>query len=249
MATTNAKWFIYAGIMLICLSLSGCSLFSAQAKPDQQTKSDGQELQYLEKAKRPPPVYFDLEGQIEDLFKALNTLDFAKAQQAYQNVQATWEAAKRESGTMKGVKETDEALTSLGSALSAEKGPESIASLNKFTYSLNQLLMNYKLSPLSDIVNFATISRNVAWAVGESDFKKAKVRSEELKKTWASAKVNLEQPGILGEVTKAHDSVSKIEGSVSAENQMAAEDQLKKFDESLTKIRNFYKNKNTSFMP
>jgi hypothetical protein len=176
-------------------------------------------------------------------------MDFATAQQAYQKVEATWEAAKNESGNIKGVQETDEALKSVGSALSAEKGPESIDSLNKFTYSLSQLLMNYKLSPLSDIVNLATISRNIAWEVKERDFKKAKVRSEELKKTWSATKVNLEQPGILGEVTKAHDSVSKIENSVAAENQKASEDQLKKFDESLTKIRNFYKNKSTSLMP
>lgn len=246
----GAKLFIQAWLLLLCLLCSGCSWFTAQSKPDQQKNSnESQELTYLEKVKRPPPIYFDLEAEIEDLFKAINKLDFSKAQAEYQKVQTTWAKAKNQSGNIKGVKETDEALTTLGSSLSSGKGPESIASLNKFTNSLGTLLMNYKLSPLSDIVNLATISRNIAWELAERDFKTAQLRTDELKKTWEATKVNLEQPGILGEITKAHDVIGKIKNTVAAENQMASEDQLKKFDEGLTKIRNFYKQKSTSKMP
>lgn len=75
------------------------------------------------------------------------------------------------------------------------------------------------------------------------------MRAEELKKTWEQSKVNLEQAGILGEVTKAHDDVAKIKGSVTAENKMAADGQIKKFNESMTKIRDFYRQKNQSIMP
>lgn len=247
----HGKSFVAVGLMLIWILLfSGCSWFNPQAKLEQQTASDeGQELTYMEKVKHPPTVYFDLEAQIEDLFNSLNKLDFAKARAEYQKVQISWETAKAETGNIKGIKEADEALIALGSMLSSEKANESMTSLNKFTGRLGQLLMNYKLSPLADIVNLATISRNITWELEDRDFEKSLVRTEELKNTWEATKVNLEQPGILGEVTKAHDGVGKIRSAVSAENKMLAEDQLKKFNESLTKIRNFYKEKNMSYMP
>jgi hypothetical protein len=246
------KYFTYISILtILCLLISGCSWFNKQAKPDPLAQPEGsdQELSYLEKVKRPPLVFFDLEGQIETLFKPLNKMDFSAAQEEYQKTKTLWEKSKTEAGNIKGVKETDAAFNGLGSAIAAQKGPESLASLNKFTNSLNQLLMNYKLSPLSDIVTLATISRNISWQLEDQDFKKSQVRAEELKKTWESSKVNLEQPGIFGEITKAHDSVGKIKGAVTAENKMAADDQIKKFNESMTKIRNFYREKNASIMP
>lgn len=240
------KWLIYIVIIYTILSLmSGCSWFTKQAKPD----DNGKDLTYMEKVKRPPLIFFDLAGQIEDLFKPLNKMDFIQAQAEYQKVLTTWEKAKVEAGNIKGVQETDEAIKTLGSAIMAGKSSESLGALNKFTNSLQELLTNYKLSPLSDIVNLATISRNISWELTDQDFKKALVRAEELKKTWEQSKVNLEQAGILGEVTKAHDAVGKIKGSVTAENKMAGDAQIKKFNESLGKIREFYKQKNASLMP
>lgn len=236
-------------ILTICILLSflsGCSWFGGtQAKPD----DSAQDLTYLQKIKRPPLAFFDLAGQMEDLFKPLNKMDFDKAQEEYQKVQVTWEKAKDEAGNIKGIKETDEAFKALGAAITAGKTSESMASMNKFANSLNELLTNYKLSPLSDIVNLATISRNVSWELEDKDFKKSLVRAEELEKTWEQSKVNLEQAGILSEVTKAHDAVSKIKGSVTAENKMSTEGQIKKFNESLGKIRDFYKQKNQSIIP
>jgi hypothetical protein len=241
------KWLVHIAIIYTLLSLiSGCSWFNKQAKPPDNTKQD---LTYIEKVRRPPLIFFDLESQIEDLFKPLNKMDFARAQEEYQKIRATWEIGKAEAGSIKGVDEADEAIKLLGSAIMAGKATESMSALNKFTNSLQDILTNYKLSPLSDIVNLATISRNISWELTDQDFKKALVRAEELKKTWEQSKVNLEQAGILSEVTKAHDAIGKIKGSVTAENKMASDAQIKKFDESMGKIRDFYKQKNESILP
>lgn len=239
-------------MVTICLLIAltaGCSWFGAQTKPAPQPENNAQDLTYMEKVKRPPLVFFDLAAQLDSLFKPLNKMDFTAAQEEYQKLQTTWEKAKTEAGNIKGVTETDEAAKALGLAIASQKAAESMSVMNKFANSLQDLLMNYKLSPLSDIVNLSTISRNVAWELEDQDFKKAMVRTEELEKTWERSKVNLEQAGILSEVTKAHDDIGKIKGAVTAENKMAARDQLKKFDESMSKIRDFYRQKNQSMMP
>jgi len=236
--------------LLICLP-AGCSRLGTYTQPVPQSKPETgqQELTYLEKVKRPPLVYFDLASELDELFKPLNKMDLTQAQAEYQKTLTLWETAKAETGDIKGIKETDETLKSLGTAIAAGKSQESMAGLNKFSNSLQELLTNYKLSPLSDIVHLATISRNVSWELEDHDFKKAFVRTEELKKTWEQSKTNLEQAGILSEVTKAHESIDKIKGSVTAENKMAADAQVKKFNESLTKIRNFYRQRNQSMLP
>ncbi|HBS58313.1 MAG TPA: hypothetical protein DEA44_03490 [Firmicutes bacterium] len=247
---SRKKWICFSFVLylLVCLP-AGCSRLGVQPAPQSKPENGQQELTYVEKVKRPPSVYFDLVSALDELFKPLNKMDFTQAQAEYQKALALWETAKTETGTVKGVQETDEALKSLGTAIAAGKSQESMAGLNKFANNLQELLTNYKLSPLSDIVNLAAISRNVSWELADHDFKKAFVRTEELEKTWEQSKTNLEQAGILSEVTKAHESVDKIKGAVTAENKMAADSQLKKFNESLMKIRNFYRQKNQSMMP
>ena len=241
---------IFGLCLLICLP-AGCSRLGTFTQPAPQSKPETgqQELTYVEKVKRPPSVYFDLASELDELFKPLNKMDLTQAQAEYQKTLTLWETAKAETGDIKGMKETDEALKSLGTAIAAGKSQESMAGLNKFSNNLQELLTNYKLSPLSDMVNLATISRNVSWELEDHDFKKAFVRTEELKKTWEQSRTNLEQAGILSEVTKAHESIDKIKGSVTAENKMAADAQLKKFNESLTKIRDFYRQRNQSMLP
>ena len=249
---SKQKWAYSALVLylLICLP-AGCSRLGTFTQPVPQSKPESgqQELTYAEKVRRPPLVYFDLASELDALFKPLNKMDLPQAQAEYQKILTLWETAKTETGDIKGVKETDEALKSLGTAIAAGKSQESMAGLNKFANNLQELLTNYKLSPLSDIVNLATISRNVSWELEDHDFKKAFVRTEELKKTWEQSKTNLEQAGILSEVTKAHESIEKIKGSVTAENKMAADAQLKKFNESLSKIQNFYRQRNESILP
>lgn len=238
-------------ICLLMLQLSGCTWLNSPAKPEPQVKPGNSEpeLTYLEKVKRPPTSFFDLVSQIDNLFKPLNKMDFVQAQEEYQKMLTTWESAKAEAGNIKGIKETDEAIVALGTFIATGKASESMAGLNKFTNHLQELLTNYKLSPLSDIINLSTISHNVSWELENHDYKKAFVRTEELKKTWEQSKTNLEIVGILGEVTKGHEAIAKIKGAVTAENKMSADDQLKKFNENLEKIRDFYRQRNNSILP
>lgn len=243
------KWV--CPFLIIYLLMTGCSQLGSYSRtlPQSKPETGNQELTYLEKVRRPPLVFFDLANQIGALFQPLNNMDWPQTQAEYQKTLTIWESAKAAAGNIKGVKESDEAILALGASIAAGKTEESMAGLNKFTNHLQELLTNYKLSPLSDIVNLETISRNISWELENRDFKKAFVRTEELKKTWGQSKTNLEQAGILGEVTKAHETVDRIKGSVTAENKMATEDQLKKFTESLGKIRDFYKQKNESKLP
>ncbi|WP_232035525.1 DUF4363 family protein [Methylomusa anaerophila] len=156
-------------------------------------------------------------------------------------MQTLWEKTKAIVGEKKGVKEGEAAIQKLSVGIGEKKITESYESLNKFMSSVSDIGKSYKLSPVADIITLGNAVRNVSFYVEDKNWRKAAVKVEELEGTWEQVKPAMEQVGILGEVTKTHATVKQIKDAVNAENKGSFSDQLASINESLGRIRNFFR--------
>jgi hypothetical protein len=197
----------------------------------------------IERFWSPPGELYDLEATAGVIFEGINTADWPQAQAGLSTLQTTWQQVKPLIGAKKGVKEADAALDKLVTSVDEKKIANSYEALNKFMGSISDIGKSYKLSPLSDIIAIGNSLRNVNFYVADNDWKKAITKAKELEGTWGQAKPSLEKIGILGEVTAAHTTMNQIKDAVNAENAGSFQDHIADINESMGRIRNFYRGK------
>lgn len=154
-----------------------------------------------------------------------------------------WQQAKAAVGDKKGVKEADAAMEELTAAINNKKITGSYESLIKFMGSISDIGKSYKLSPIADIIAVSNGIRNVSFFVEDKNWTKAAAKVKELQGTWEKVKPGMEQIGVWGEVTKTHATVNQMKDAINAENKGAFEEQQAAINESMGRIREFFRGK------
>ncbi|WP_425061124.1 hypothetical protein SCACP_18970 [Sporomusa carbonis] len=235
-------------VVILSFSLSGCGVLSGPA-PKPEIGPAGKPVEakpnppFMERFISAPAELYDLEATAGVVFEGINKEDWAQAQAGLGNLQTLWQQAKAAVGDKKGVKEADEAIGKLTAAINAQKVTNSYESLNKFMGSISDIGKSYKLSPVADIIATGNSVRNVSFYVEENDWKKAASKVKELQGTWEQVKPSMEQVGILGEVTKVHSTINQMKDAVNAENKGVFMEHQANINESLGRIRDFFRGK------
>ena len=234
-------------VISLTLLVSGCNMFTPLKKPEigpagspVETKPNPPISQRFES---PPKELYDLEATAGVIFQGINKKDWVQAERGIATLQTLWPQIKDLAGNKKGLKDADEALTTLETDINKQSSLASYESLIKFMASVSDVGKSYKLSPLSDIVAIGNTIRNVSFYVQEKNWDKAKAKMKELEGAWGQAKPSMEKVGILGEITKTHSAVKQLKDAVEAENKGAAEEQIANINESMGIIREYYHGK------
>jgi hypothetical protein len=244
--TTSIKTVV--AVVILAFNLSGCGLLSGPApKPDVGPAGKPVEAKpnppFIERFYASPTELYDLESTAGVVFEGINKEDWSQAQAGLNNLQILWQQAKGAVGDKKGVKEADEAISKLTAAIDGQKVTDSYENLIKFMGSVSDIGKSYKLSPIADIIAVSNSIRNVSFYVADKDWKKAAAKVKELQSTWEQVKPSMEQIGILGEITKVHSTVTQIKDAVDAENKGSFMEQQANINESMGRVRDFFRGK------
>ncbi len=238
---------VFIAVAIFLLSISGCGLSEPAPKPEIGPAGKPVESKpnppFLERFYSAPTELYDLESTAGVIFEGITKADWAQAQAGIGNLQTLWQQAKAAVGDKKGVKEADEAIGKLATAINGQKVPDAYENLIKFMGSIGDIGKSYKLSPIADIIAVSNAIRNVSFYVEDDDWKKATAKVKELQGTWAQLKPSMEQVGILGEITKVHSTVTQIKDAVDAENKGSFMEQQANINESMGRVRNFFRGK------
>lgn len=241
------KFLITIGFIITCLCLSGCGMFSPAPKPDIGPAGKPVESKpnppVTERFQSPPAEIYDLEALAGAVFEGINKQNWPEASGNFAQMQTTWLTVKSSVGEKKGVKEGDEAIQKLSTALSESNILESYESLNKFMGSVSDIGKSYKLSPIAEIIAIGNSIRSVSFYVQANNWPKASSKVKELESTWQHSKPALEQAGVLGEATKIHSRVNQLKSSVTAETKGSSEEHIASLNESMSIMRQFYRGK------
>lgn len=236
-----------AVLVLTALTVAACGLMSPAKKPEVGPAGKPTEAKpnppFFERFASAPGQLYDLEAIAGSLFAAVNKEDWPQAESGFYALQGAWEQTKPLVGKKKGVKEADEALANLNTNILNKKVTASYENLNKFMGAVGDIGKSYKLSPLSDIVAVGNAVRSVSFYVEDNNWSKAAARVKGLEDTWGHVKPSVEQVGILAAVTTAHSQIKQLKDAVNAENKGAVVEQVTNLNESLGKIREFYRGK------
>ena len=248
MLITNKKMYSLAAVLMVsCFLFSACSLYEPAKKPDIGPAGKPTDSKpnppFTERFLSPPAELYDLEATAGVVFEGINKENWTQSESGLSNLQTLWLTAKPLVGEKKGVKEAEQALQDLTIAVAGKEVTKSYESLNKFMGSISEIAKSYKLSPLSDIIAIDNTIRNVAFYVEDRNWSKAAAKAKELDDTWGQVKPSKEKTGILGETTAAHATVKQLKDAVNAENKGAVEDNIANMNESMGRIREFYRGK------
>ncbi len=237
-------------LIILSLFLTGCGLSPGlQPAPKPEVGPAGKPVEakpnppFIERFFSAPVELYDLEATAGVVFEGINKGNWSQAQAGLANLQTLWQQAKTTVGDKKGVKEADEAIGKLTGSINSEKVTESYESLIKFMGSISDIGKSYKLSPIADIIAVSNGIRNVSFYVEDKDWKKAASKVKELQGTWEKVKPSLEQVGVLGDVTKTHSIVNQMKDAVNAENKGAFLEHQANINESMGRIREFFRGK------
>lgn len=240
-------WLIPVFLCTLTLATTGCGLGQPAPKPEFGPAGKPAEAKpnppLLSRFATAPVELYDLETAAGAVFEGINKGDWQQAENNARNMYDLWQQAKQKTGDMKGVADGDKALDKLQAAVAAKKITASYENLNKFMSTAADIGKNYKLSPLADIIGLGNAVRAVAFYVEEQDWSKAASKAKALENAWGQFKTSLEQPGILGEVTKSHAYITQIKDAVNGENKGTAQEQITNLNESMGRIREYYKGK------
>jgi hypothetical protein len=245
MHISTVKWS--AAAVALAVFISSCSMAQPVKKPEIGPAGSPTESlpnpPFVERFKAPPTQLYDLEATAGVIFQGLNKSNWPEAEAGLNTFRNIWPEAKALTGDKKGVKSAEEALTKLSAAIAEKEVTATYDNLNKFMGSIGEVGKSYKLSPLSDLIAVDNGIRNVSFYVEENDWAKAAIKVNELDSTWGQAKPSMEKIGILGEVTKTHSLIKQLKDAVAAQNKGAIEDQLANINESMGRIRDYYRGK------
>ena len=198
---------------------------------------------FMERFFSAPTELYDLEATAGVVFEGINKENWSQAQAGLTNLQTLWQQVKAAVGDKKGVKEGDAAIEKLTAAINAKKVTDSFESLIKFMGSVSDIGKSYKLSPIADIIAVSNGIRNVSFFVEDKNWGKAAAKVKELQGTWEKVKPSMEQVGILGEITRTHATVNQMKDAITAENNGAFQEQQATINESMARIREFFRGK------
>lgn len=197
----------------------------------------------LERFYSAPEQLYDLEAIAGAVFAGINKENWPLAETELYHLQSVWQETKQAVGDKKGIKEAEEALGKLSASIAGKQITASYVNLNKFMGSIGTIGKSYKLSPISDIITVGNAIRNVSFYAEDKNWTKAASKVKELDDSWSRIKPSLEQFGILGEVTKTHSYVNQLKDAVNAENKGAVDDRVADLNDSMGRIREFYRGK------
>lgn len=244
------RWKFVSGCVAVLLAaaiLAGCGLTAPAKKPDIGPAGKPTESKpnppVMERFASAPAQLYDLEAIAGTVFEGVNKENWQQAESGLYNLQAVWQQAKDAAGDKKGVKDGDEAIGKLATSVMDKKITASYENLNKFMGSVADVGKSYKLSPVADLIAVGNALRSVSFYVADKDWSKAASKAKGLDDTWNHSKPALEQLGVLGAVTTTHASVKQLKDAVNAENRGSAEEQVANLNESLGKIREYYRGK------
>ncbi len=243
------QYHTFAGgcaILLLAASIAaGCGLMAPAQKPDIGPAGKPPDAKpnppVMERFAAAPAQLYDLEAIAGTVFEGVNKENWQQAEAGLYNLQAVWQQAKDAVGDKKGVKDADEAIGQLAASVMDRKITASYESLNKFMGSVGDVGKSYKLSPVADLIAVGNAVRSVSFYVADKNWSKAASKVKGLEDTWNNAKPAMEQVGILGAVTTSHAYVKQLKDAVNAESQGAAEEQVSNLNESLGKVREYYR--------
>lgn len=236
---------------LLCLPvlLTGCGLLSEPApKPEIGPTGKPVESQpnppfLVERFFSAPAALYDLEAAAGVVFEGVNKENWEQARAGCAKLQTLWQQAKGAAGDKKGIKAGDEAIENLTAAVNNQQAINAYENLIAFMSSVSDIGKSYKLSPVADMIAVSNGMRNVSFFAEGRDWKKAAAKVKELQGTWEQVKPGMEQVGILGEITKTHAAVKQMKDAVNAENSDAFQEQQANMNESMGRIREFFRGK------
>ena len=190
-----------------------------------------------------PTQLYDIEGLAGGVFEGVLSRNWNLASTNLSQLITAWTEAKSFLQDPQNNLETENILNHLITAVQSHNADISQQDLNNFMYKISDISKNYKLSPLSDIIAINNAGRDLRYAVENKNWATAATKIKELQNTWGRAKSNLEQFGILGEITHTHSSIEQMKNSVDAENKTTFLEKFKSFNESMAKIRSTLANK------
>lgn len=229
------------------LFISGCGFFTPAPKPDVGPAGKPVEAKsnppFMERFQNPPTEMYDMEALAGAIFEGIMKPNLSELQGNLSELDRKWQMTKGAIGDKKGVKEANEALLQLNTAISAKDADGAYENLIKFMGSLSDVGKSYKLSPAADIIGLGNSIRNVSFYVDQKDWKKATAKIKELQNIWQQAKPSVEQFGILGEATRTHSLINQLKDSIEAENQASAKEHIANLNESVGYIRQYFRGK------
>lgn len=246
--TTRLQRLAASGLVAFSLlTLTACGLMGPAAKPEVGPAGKPTESKpnppVGERFAAAPDRLYDLEAIAGSLFEGINKEKWPQAESGLLNLQAAWQDAKAQVGDKKGVKEADEAIGKLSASVAEKKVTAAYEDLNKFMGAVGDIAKSYKLSPLADIVTVGNAVRSVSFYVEDNNWSKAASKVKGLEDTWNQVKPGMEQFGILGAVTTTHSHVKQLKDAVNAENKGAVSEQVAGLNETLGRIRDYYRGK------
>jgi len=197
----------------------------------------------MERFASAPNQLYDLEAIAGTVFEGVNKENWQQAEAGVYNLQAVWQQAKEAAGDKKGIKDGDEAIGKLAVSVMDKKITASYENLNKFIGSVGEGGKSSTWAPVADLVAVGNALRSVSFYIADKNWSKASSKVKGLEDTWNNAKPPLEQIGILGAVTTTHAYVKQLKDAVNAESEGAAEEHIANLNESLGKIREYYRGK------
>lgn len=230
----------------IIVILTGCSLLTPAKKPEVGPAGKPEyktNPPLVERFKSPPYQLYDLETTAGALFAGVNSENWGQAQTSLQQIQTIWQEVSPLLGNEKNVKKANEALGKLATAVGGKKITASYEALNGYMGSISDIGLNFKLSPLADIIAIGNLVRNVSFYVEEKNWPKAASKVKELEGSWGQVKPSVESFGVLGEVTRTHSFIKQLKDAVNAENKDAAKSHIESLNDSLGMIRDHYRGK------
>ncbi len=238
---------VTAALLLAATALTGCGLAGPAQKPDIGPAGKPGDAKpnppVMERFTSAPALLYDLEAIAGTVFEGVNKENWQQAEAGLYNLQAVWQETKATVGEKKGVKDADEAVGKLAASVTDKKITASYENLNKFMGGVSDIGKAYKLSPVADLIAVGNAVRSVSFYVADKNWSKAASKVKGLEDTWNNAKPTMEQLGVLGQVTITHAHVKQLKDAVNAENQGSAEEQVTSLNESLGKIRDYYRGK------
>lgn len=184
-----------------------------------------------------PTKLYDIEGLAGSIFEGILSRNWNDASDNLSRLVTAWTEAKTIIENSTAILQSEEVLSLLISAVQARNPDLSQTELNDFMYKISDISKGYKLSPLSDIIAINNAGRDLRYAVENKNWVTATAKIKELQNTWGRAKSNLEQFGILGDITQTHSSIEQMKNSVEEENRTTFLERFQQFNEGMNHIR------------
>lgn len=241
------KFSVWLSSFLLLLMISGCTLGTAEKKPEIGPTGSGPltlpNPPFLQRFQSPPATLYDLDALAGQIYEAFAKNNSQQEMQLITDLANVWTATEPQLGDKKGVPEAKEALKKLQESVSNSSFETKVDNLNQFMGKVSEIGQSYKLSPVADLIATSNNVRILAYYVDQKDWLKAGAKAQQLENSWEQIKPGLEKFGVLSEITASHGIIKGLRDSVAAEDKDGSEGKIKQLNDHLGKIRDYYRSK------